>query len=84
MLVGKACAQFILRAFGFGPAKSRAVSVGLLCRLLALAAFLESFQVDYIPHAFPPSSRKGSTNDLGKSAVALGTKMIDLHREKSQ
>jgi hypothetical protein len=51
--VGAACVQLIPFALGPGSAGSRPVGVGLFCGLLALAALLESLQVDQIPHACP-------------------------------
>ena len=49
-LVGAAGAQIVQRAFGFGSAKSRPIGVSLFCRLFAFAAFLESFQINKVPH----------------------------------
>jgi hypothetical protein len=84
MLFHAACAQFIPRAFGPGAAESRPVGIGLFGRLGTLAALLESFQVDNVPHVFPPSSRKGNTSDFGTSAVASGVSLFKSHRKKSR
>jgi hypothetical protein len=80
--VGAVRAQFIQRTFGFGPAKSHSVRIGMLRRLLALAALLESFQVDQIPHAFLPSPSKESTGGIDTSELMLRVEFC-RHRRKS-
>src|SRR3954454_23023032 len=47
---GAILAVFIERACGLGAAETRAVGLGLLCRLFPLGALLESFQVDHVCH----------------------------------
>jgi hypothetical protein len=49
-VAGARGALLVQNAFGFGPAKPRAIGLGLLLRLLSLSALLETFQIDYIPH----------------------------------
>jgi hypothetical protein len=44
-------ALLVQNAFGFGSAKPRTIGLGLLFRLRSLGAFLETLQIDYIPHA---------------------------------
>src|SRR5205085_11596502 len=58
-IVGAIVAKLVARAFGFGAAEARAIGVGLFGRLYLLAALLESFQVDHVPHARPhhPAAR---------------------------
>jgi hypothetical protein len=50
-VVGATGALLVQNAFGFGSAKSRAIGLSLLFRLLSLSAFLETLQIDHIPHA---------------------------------
>src|SRR5882757_6398852 len=54
-------ALFVERALGFGATKSRTIGFGLLRRLPALIALLESLQVDDVAHDCPrhPAARRG-------------------------
>jgi hypothetical protein len=52
-IIGAVGALFVQDAFGFGTAESRPIGLRLLFRLMPFGALLESFQVDYIPHACP-------------------------------
>jgi len=52
-VVRTACALLILSALGFGAAEAGAVGVGLLCRLIARGALLESLEIDHVAHDRP-------------------------------
>jgi hypothetical protein len=58
-VAGAVGALLVQNAFGFGSAKSRPIGLGLLFRLLSFGAFLETLQIDHIPHAslHHPTSR---------------------------
>jgi hypothetical protein len=56
-IIGTTGMQFVERPFGFGSAEPRSVGVGLFRRLLTLAPFLKSLEVDYIPHLGPLSGK---------------------------
>jgi hypothetical protein len=61
-VAGARGALLVQNAFGFGSAKPRAIGLGLLFRLLSLGVFLETFQIDDIPHVslHHPTSRRAA------------------------
>jgi hypothetical protein len=57
---------FVRLTVGLAPAKSRAIGIGVLGRLLTFAALSETIEVDQIPHFYPSQTRIGEIGHFGK------------------
>jgi hypothetical protein len=71
-IIGAILAEFIACAFGFGPAKPRAVGVSLAGRLFPRAALLESLEIDHIAHARTPDPATRRRSDLWAGKTSSG------------
>jgi hypothetical protein len=63
------CALFIGHALGPVSAEPRTIGLGVLCRLLALAALLETFEIEHFPHHHPSCNGFGSRDNSKKIRV---------------